>query len=463
MLQIYNTQSRSKETFKPIHDGKVNMYVCGMTVYDFCHVGHARVMVFFDVVVRYLRSRGYDVNYVRNITDIDDKIINRANENGENFNDLVDRFVVALHEDAAALGIEPPTQEPRATHSMDEIIAMIEKLIVNAKAYVVENGDVYCEVSEIEEYGKLSGKNLEDLQAGARVEIGDLKRDPVDFALWKSAKPNEPSWDSPWGKGRPGWHIECSAMSTQCLGNHFDIHGGGMDLIFPHHENEIAQAEGATCESFVNYWMHAGFVRVDDEKMSKSLGNFFTIREVLQKYPAEVVRYFLLTSHYRSPLNYTEENLQNAQAALTRFYTALRGIETVGAEAIESSEWEQRFNAAMDDDFNTPEALSVLFDLVREINRLASDQPEAAASHAALLRRLSDILGLLQQDPEQFLQGGGSSDGGLSDEEIEQLIEARATARANKDWAESDRIRDLFVEQGIVLEDGAEGTTWRRG
>ncbi|MBC8519220.1 MAG: cysteine--tRNA ligase [Gammaproteobacteria bacterium] len=463
MLQIYNTQSRSKETFKPIHDGKVNMYVCGMTVYDFCHVGHARVMVFFDVVVRYLRSRGYDVNYVRNITDIDDKIINRANENGEDFNDLVDRFVAALHEDAAALGIEPPTQEPRATHSMDEIIDMIEKLIANGKAYVVENGDVYCEVSEIEEYGKLSGKNLEDLQAGARVKIGDLKRDPVDFALWKSAKPDEPSWDSPWGRGRPGWHIECSAMSTQCLGNHFDIHGGGMDLIFPHHENEIAQAEGATCESFVNYWMHAGFVRVDDEKMSKSLGNFFTIREVLQKYPAEVVRYFLLTSHYRSPLNYSEENLQNAQAALTRFYTALRGIETGGVEAIEDSGWGQRFNAAMDDDFNTPEALSVLFDLVREINRLASVQPEAAASHASLLRELADILGLLQQNPEQFLQGEGSSEGGLSDEEIEQLIEDRAAARTNKDWAESDRIRDLFVEQGIVLEDGAEGTTWRRG
>lgn len=462
MLQIYNTQSRSKETFKPIHDGKVNMYVCGMTVYDFCHVGHARVMVFFDVVVRYLRSRGYAVNYVRNITDIDDKIINRANENGEDFNALVDRFVDALHEDAAALGIEPPTQEPRATHSMDEIIDMIEKLIANGKAYVVETGDVYCEVSEIEEYGKLSGKNLEDLQAGARVEIGDLKRDPVDFALWKSAKPDEPSWESPWGKGRPGWHIECSAMSTQCLGNHFDIHGGGMDLIFPHHENEIAQAEGATCESFVNYWMHAGFVRVDDEKMSKSLGNFFTIREVLQKYPAEVVRYFLLTSHYRSPLNYTEENLQNAQAALTRFYTALRGIETAGASLPEGSDWEQRFNAAMDDDFNTPEALSVLFDLVREINRLTGDQ-QAAASHAALLKKLSDILGLLQQDPEQFLKGDSSSEDGLGDEEIEQLIEARAAARTNKDWAESDRIRDLFAEQGIVLEDSADGTIWRRG
>lgn len=462
MLQIYNTQSRTKELFKPIHEGEVNMYVCGMTVYDFCHVGHARVMVFFDVVVRYLRSRGYEVNYVRNITDIDDKIINRANENGEEFNDLVERFIGALHEDAAALGIEPPTQEPRATHSMDEILSMIEQLIANGKAYVVENGDVYCEVAAIEEYGKLSGKKLEDLQAGARVEVGDLKRSPMDFALWKSAKPDEPSWDSPWGKGRPGWHIECSAMSTQCLGNHFDIHGGGMDLIFPHHENEIAQAEGATCETFVNYWMHAGFVRVDDEKMSKSLGNFFTIREVLQKYPAEVIRYFLLTSHYRSPLNYTEENLQNAQAALTRFYTALRGVETDRVAAIEESAWESRFNTAMDDDFNTPEALSVLFDLVREINRLSgAGEADVAASHAALLLRLSDILGLLQQDPEQFLQGG-SSEGGLSDEKIEQLIEARATARANKDWTESDRIRDLFAEEGIVLEDSAEGTIWRR-
>lgn len=462
MLQIYNTQTRSKEVFKPIHEGEVNLYVCGMTVYDYCHVGHARVMVFFDVVVRYLRARGWKVTYVRNITDIDDKIINRANENGEAFTELVDRFIEALHEDSEALGILPPDQEPRATHSMDDILSMTEQLIANGKAYVADNGDVYCDVSSIDQYGKLSGKNLEDLQAGARVEVGEVKRAPMDFALWKSAKPNEPSWDSPWGKGRPGWHIECSAMSTCCLGNHFDIHGGGMDLIFPHHENEIAQSEGATGETFVNYWMHAGFVRVDDEKMSKSLGNFFTIREVLQKYPAEVVRYFLLTSHYRSPLNYTEENLQNAQAALTRFYTALRGIECDGVDAVANSEWEQRFDAAMEDDFNTPEALSALFDLVREINRLNDGGERATETHAQLLRQLAGILGLLQQDPEQFLKGE-SGEGGLSDEEIEQLIEARATARANKDWATSDRIRDLFAEQGIVLEDGAGGTSWRRG
>lgn len=462
MLQIYNTQSRSKEVFKPNHEGEVSLYVCGMTVYDYCHVGHARVMVFFDVVVRYLRARGWKVHYVRNITDIDDKIINRANENGEAFTELVDRFIDALHEDSEALGIAPPDQEPRATHSMEEILSMTQQLIDNTKAYVADNGDVYCDVSSIAEYGKLSGKNLEDLQAGARVEVGEVKRAPMDFALWKSAKPNEPSWDSPWGKGRPGWHIECSAMSTQCLGNHFDIHGGGMDLIFPHHENEIAQSEGATGEHFVNYWMHAGFVRVDDEKMSKSLGNFFTIREVLQKYPAEVVRYFLLTSHYRSPLNYTEENLQNAQAALTRFYTALRGIESEGVAVLSESDWEQRFDAAMEDDFNTPEALSVLFDLVREINRLNDSGDTATEAHAQLLKRLGAILGLLNQNPEQFLKGEGGDDG-LSDDEIDQLIEARATARANKDWAESDRIRDLFAEQGIVLEDGAGTTTWRRG
>ena len=462
MLQIYNTQSRSKEVFKPIHEGEVNLYVCGMTVYDYCHVGHARAMVFLAVVVRYLRAQGWKVHYVRNITDIDDKIINRANENGELFTELVDRFIEALHEDSEALGILPPDQEPRATHSMDDILSMTEQLIENGKAYVANNGDVYCDDSAIETYGKLSGKNLEDLQAGARVEVGEVKRAPVDFALWKSAKPEEPSWDSPWGKGRPGWHIECSAMSTCCLGNHFDIHGGGMDLIFPHHENEIAQSEGATGETFVNYWMHDGFVRVDDEKMSKSLGNFFTIREVLKAYPAEVVRYFLLTSHYRSPLNYTEENLQNAQAALTRFYTALRGVDTEGVAAVEGSEWGQRFDAAMEDDFNTPEALSVLFDLVREINRLNGSSDGTTEAHAQLLKQLGEILGLLQQDPEQFLKGDSGEDG-LSDTEIEQLIKDRATARANKDWGESDRIRDLFAEQGIVVEDGANGTSWRRG
>ncbi len=461
MLQVYNTQSRSKEAFKPIHEGQVNLYVCGMTVYDLCHVGHARVMVFFDVVVRHFRALGYKVNYVRNITDIDDKIINRANENGEDFRDLVDRFISALNEDTEALGIEPPTSEPRATQSMDEIIGMVQKLVDNGKAYAAENGDVYCDVSSIEDYGKLSGKNIEELQAGARVEVGDVKRAPMDFALWKAAKPNEPSWESPWGQGRPGWHIECSAMSTCALGNHFDIHGGGMDLIFPHHENEIAQSEGATGEKFVNYWMHVGFVRVDDEKMSKSLNNFFTIRDVLKKYPAEVVRYFLLTSHYRSPLNYTEENLDNAQAALTRFYNTLRGVETAAPGDALREEWETRFNAAMDDDFNTPEALSVLFELAREVNRLNDENDGKANELAAVLRQLGGQLGLLQHNPEEFLRGDAGEDG-LSDAEIDQLIADRAQARAEKNWAESDRIRDLLTEKGVILEDAATGTTWRR-
>ncbi len=462
MLQIYNTQNRRKEPFQPIHEGEVGLYVCGMTVYDYCHVGHARVMVFFDVVVRYLRSRGWKVHYVRNITDIDDKIIQRANDNGEPFTVLVERFIEALHQDSAALGIDQPDQEPRATTSMTEILTMIEQLLENGKAYRTDNGDVYCDISTIAEYGKLSGKSLEDLQAGARVEVGTVKRFPMDFALWKGAKPGEPSWDAPWGAGRPGWHIECSAMSTQCLGNHFDIHGGGMDLIFPHHENEIAQSEGAHGGTFVNYWMHAGFVRVDDEKMSKSLGNFFTIREVLKLYPAEVVRYFLLTSHYRSPLNYTEENLQNARGALTRFYTTLRGIDSEGVEPLAESEWERQFDAAMEDDFNTPEALAVLFDLSREINRLNDAGGLETEAHARLLRQLGATLGLLQQDPERFLQEGGGQQAAIADEEIEQLITARATARANRDWAESDRIRDRLANEGVVLEDGPNGTSWRR-
>ena len=457
-LQIYNTRSRQKETFVPIEPGKVGLYVCGMTVYDHAHVGHARVMVFFDVVVKHLRSLGFKVHYVRNITDIDDKIIRRANENGEDFRDLVERYVQALNEDTAALGIEPPDVEPRATTSMDDILSMTQTLIDRGHAYAASNGDVYFDVSSFSEYGKLSGKNLDDLQAGARVEVGEIKQDSVDFALWKSAKPDEPSWSSPWGEGRPGWHIECSAMSTRCLGNHFDIHGGGLDLVFPHHENEVAQSECATGESFVNTWMHVGFVRVDDEKMSKSLNNFFTIREVLAQYPAEVIRLFLLTSHYRSPLNYTRENLDNAVAGLTRLYTALRGMEEAAAPATHALR--DRFEAAMNDDFNTPEALAVLHEAARELNKLRESKDIEAAAVAGLLRELGSRLGLLQGDAEAFLRGEASADDAA---EIEALILARNNARSSKDWAEADRIRDELAARKIILEDAAGVTTWRRG
>ncbi|MBL3601527.1 MAG: cysteine--tRNA ligase [gamma proteobacterium endosymbiont of Lamellibrachia anaximandri] len=462
MLKIYNDLNNRKETFEPLEAGKVRMYVCGMTVYDLCHLGHARVMVVFDVVARYFRHLGYDVTYIRNITDIDDKIIARANENGEPFMDLTDRFILAMHEDSDALGIQPPDDEPRATGHMSEILAMIEKLIAKDHAYVADNGDVYYSVRSFAGYGKLSGKSIDDLESGARVEPGDAKRDPLDFALWKAAKPGEPAWDSPWGQGRPGWHIECSAMSCTALGDTFDIHGGGADLTFPHHENEIAQSEGATGHPFVKYWMHNGFVRINDEKMSKSLGNFFTVREILARYQAEEVRYFILTSQYRSPLNYDSEHLDNARGALTRFYTALRDLpqmEPVGAEA-----FSQRFHDAMDDDFNTPEALAVLFDMVREINRLRDSDQAAAAGLAAELCRLGGVLGILQDDPERYLKGGEpGADGGLRDDEIDAMIQQRIDARVSKDWAEADRIRDALQEAGILLEDGAQGTTWRRG
>jgi cysteinyl-tRNA synthetase len=461
MLRIHNDLTRRKDDFAPIEPGHVRMYVCGMTVYDLCHLGHARVMVVFDVVYRYLRARGYEVTYVRNITDIDDKIIRRANENGEPFTALTERFVQAMREDAAALGVLPPTLEPRATEHLDEIVQMIERLIANGHAYVADNGDVYYAVGSFEGYGKLSGKSIEDLQAGARVEPGEDKRDPLDFALWKAAKPGEPAWDSPWGPGRPGWHIECSAMSTRALGNHFDIHGGGADLTFPHHENEIAQSEGATGEPFVNCWMHNGFVRINDEKMSKSLGNFFTVREILQSYRPEEVRYFILTSHYRSPLNYDEANLQNARGALTRFYTALRGLPDAEPDA--SGELTARFVAAMDDDFNTPEALAVLFDLAREVNRLRRDSDAAAAPLGAELRRLGGMLGILHDDAETYLRGGEAVDEGPSDAEIEGLISQRLAARKAKNWAEADRIRDALKGKGVLLEDGPGGTTWRRG
>jgi cysteinyl-tRNA synthetase len=459
MLQIHNSLTRRKEPFQPIEPGKVRMYVCGMTVYDYCHLGHARVMVVFDVVYRYLRALGYEVTYVRNITDIDDKIIRRAAEAGEPMAALTERFIQAMHEDSDALGILPPSDEPRATAHMDEILSMVGTLIEKGFAYVAANRDVYYAVGRFSGYGKLSGKDPQELRSGARVEVDEAKRDPLDFVLWKSAKPGEPSWDSPWGPGRPGWHIECSAMSTCALGNHFDIHGGGADLQFPHHENEIAQSEGATGEPFVNVWMHNGFVRVNEEKMSKSLGNFFTVREILQRFRPEEVRYFILTSQYRSPLNYDDEHLDNARAALTRFYTALRGlpdVEPFGGEA-----FVERFHAAMDDDFNTPEALAVLFDLVRDINRVRADDPVAAAGSAAQLRRLGAVLGLLQEDPEVYLRGRAEDDG-LADDDIENLVRARIAARVAKDWAEADRIRDRLTEAGILLEDGPRGTTWRR-
>jgi len=461
MLKIYNTYTNQKEEFKPIEPNKVRMYVCGMTVYDLCHLGHARVLVVFDMVTRYLRSQGYDVTYVRNVTDIDDKIIARANENGENFNDLTSRFIKAMHEDAHALGVLPPDEEPRATSSMDDIIKMIVTLIEKDYAYAADNGDVYYDVSRFETYGKLSGKKIEDLRAGERVAVDENKNDPLDFVLWKAAKPDEPFWDSPWGKGRPGWHIECSAMSTCCLGNTFDIHGGGQDLQFPHHENEIAQSEAATGEKFVNLWMHNGFVRIDDEKMSKSLGNFFTIREILERYRAEDIRYFILASHYRSPLNYADTMLDSAGAALSRLYTALRDVEITEMNE-DSKQYVQHFENAMNEDFNTAEAMSVLFELANQINKLKTSDLTKASVLATTLKYLGDILGLLQDDPDNYLKSGGSSEG-LSDEEIDSLIQQRAQAKVDKNWGEADRIRDELKEQGIELEDKGAETSWRRG
>jgi cysteinyl-tRNA synthetase len=463
MLKIYNTLTRKKELFQPREAGKVGMYVCGMTVYDYCHIGHARVMVVFDTVARYFRHLGYDLTYVRNITDIDDKIIQRANENGEEFGKLTERFIEAMHEDERALSVLPPDIEPRATQSVEQIIAMIEALAAKGLAYVGSNGDVFYSVNKFKDYGQLSGKNLDELQAGERVDVDLAKQNPMDFVLWKMAKPNEPAWESPWGQGRPGWHIECSAMSTCCLGNHFDIHGGGMDLQFPHHENEIAQSEGATGEKFVNLWMHNGFVRINEEKMSKSLGNFFTVREVLQRYRPEIIRFFILSSHYRSPLNYSDEHLDEAGTALTRLYTALRGVET--AEAAIEADYKARFEQAMDDDFNTPVALSVLFDLARELNKVKENNREKAVQLAATLRYLGGLLGILQDDPDTFLKGGaiaGSSTLSLSNEQIEQQIQARLEAKKNKDWSTADRIRDELKEQGIILEDVPSGTNWRR-
>ena len=461
-LKIYNTLSAKKEPFKPLEANKVKMYVCGMTVYDYCHIGHARVLVSFDVITRYLRHSGYDVTYIRNITDVDDKIFARAAENGETYDALTERFIAAMHEDEKALFVKSPDQEPRATAHIKEIIAMIERLINNEHAYAADNGDVYYAIDKFKTYGQLSKRNTEELLAGARIDVDQHKRNPLDFVLWKAAKPGEASWPSPWGDGRPGWHIECSAMSTCCLGDTFDIHGGGPDLKFPHHENEIAQSEGATGKKYVNYWMHAGAVRVNKEKMSKSLGNFFTIREVLEKYPAEVVRYFLVSSQYRSQIDYSEDNLVEAQATLDRLYQSLRGLST---EQMSSSELNQsyieRFTAAMDDDFNTPEALAVMFDLVRELNIARKETPESIASLASTLRYLGGVLGILESDPESYFKGVDVA-GGLSNEQIDQLVAERTVARANKNWAESDRIRDLLLAEGVTLDDSKAGTSWRR-
>ena len=452
MLKIYNTLAREKQTFVPIVAGKVSMYVCGMTVYDYCHLGHARVMVVFDMVNRWLRASGFDVTYVRNITDIDDKIIKRANENGEDIATLTQRFIDAMDQDSALLGVLRPDIEPRATAHIDGMIAMIGALIEKGHAYHAENGDVFYSVKSFAGYGKLSGKSLDDLRAGERVEVDNFKRDAMDFVLWKSAKPNEPSWDSPWGNGRPGWHIECSVMGECHLGKHFDIHGGGQDLQFPHHENEIAQSEAAHDCTFVNYWMHNVFVRVDDEKMSKSLGNFFTIRDVLKKYDAEVVRYFILRAHYRSPLNYSDKHLDDAKQALTRLYTALRGLDAA-AKVDTSAPSYLAFKEAMDDDFNTAEALAVLFDLANTLNKTGD------LSVATQLKGLANLLGLLQRDPEVFMQAGSAE--GLDAQAIEAQIAARAEAKKAKNFAQADSIRQALLAQGIVLEDGAQGTTWR--
>ena len=460
MLTIYNSLTSRKEPFVPIVSGQVRMYVCGMTVYDYIHIGHARVLVVFDVVYRFLKHLGYEVNYVRNITDIDDKIINRANENDEDFKILTQRFIDAMHEDAEALGVLKPDHEPRATDYIESIIAMIDGLLGNESAYQAENGDVYFSVAGFAAYGQLSGKKIDELRAGERVEIDPGKRDPLDFVLWKSARPGEPQWPSPYGDGRPGWHIECSAMATQMLGNHFDIHGGGQDLQFPHHENEIAQSESCTGEKFVNCWMHNGFVRINQEKMSKSRGNFFTVREVLQEFKAEEIRYFLVGNHYRSQLNYSEEQLINARNGLQRLYGALLDTET--AELPQGTKYQERFEQALCDDFNTANAMAVLFDLVRDINREKTNNPENANSLASLLKYLAGIIGLLQIDAEVYLKSrvGGSS--GMSDEAIETMIGQRLDARKNKDWGEADRIRDELVEAGISIEDGTGGTRWRR-
>ena len=455
MLKIYNTLTRDKQDFIPIEPNKVRMYVCGMTVYDYCHAGHARVMVVFDMVYRWLQASGFEVNYVRNITDIDDKIIKRAAENNEPIDVLTGRFIQFMHEDEARLGILPPTHEPRATQFVPGMVDMIQALVNKGLAYPAPNGDVYYAVHRFQGYGKLSGKALDDLRAGERVEVDLNKRDPLDFVLWKAAKPNEPAWDSPWGKGRPGWHIECSVMSEHYLGEQFDIHGGGQDLQFPHHENEIAQSEGAHEHPFVNYWMHNGFVRVDNEKMSKSLGNFFSIREVLGQFDPETVRFFILRAHYRSPLNYSDQHLQDAKQSLDGLYITLRDVPPQAVAIDWSDLYAAKFKQAMDDDFDSHGAITVLFELSREANKAKSGEL------AGLLKALGGVLGLLQASPADYLKGGVAASG-LSAERIDQLIAERLAARKTKDFTRSDAIRKELSDAGVILEDGPQGTTWRR-
>jgi cysteinyl-tRNA synthetase len=458
MLKIYNSMSREKQEFIPITAGKIGMYVCGVTIYDLCHIGHGRTFVSFDMIVRYLRYLGYEVNFQRNITDVDDKIIKRAAENNESCDELTERLTAEMHQDFDALNMIRPDFEPKATLHMPEIIEMVQRLLDRGHAYVATDGDVLFSVASYKDYGRLSGQNLDQLQAGARVEIDHNKQNPMDFVLWKMSKPGEPTWESPWGPGRPGWHIECSAMNGKHLGTHFDIHGGGSDLQFPHHENEIAQSCCAHDTPYVNYWMHSGMVMVDREKMSKSLDNFFTIRDVLKHYDPETVRYFLLSGHYRSQLNYSEDNLKQARSALERLYTAIKDLDLT-VSAAPALEHVAKFKSAMNDDFNTPEAYSVLFDMVREINRLKTTDMAAASALGVSLKQLADVLGIVSQTPDTFFKGEGSDD---EVAEIEALIVERNRARTEKDWPAADVARDRLNQLGVVLEDGENGTSWRK-
>lgn len=466
---LYNSEQRKKVEFVPRVEGHIDMYVCGMTVYDYCHIGHARVMVAFDYIIRFLRSQGWSVKYVRNITNIDDKIIQRANENGESITALTDRFIQAMNEDAENLGCLHPDEAPRATDYIDQMQNMIGNLVNKGTAYPANNGDVYFQVEKFAKYGRLSGRKLEDMQAGAseRVDVEVEKKHPFDFVLWKHAKENEPSWASPWGNGRPGWHIECSAMSTCCLGNHFDIHGGGSDLMFPHHENEIAQSEASTDEQYVNYWMHVGFINSDGEKMSKSLGNFFTIRDVMEKFHPEVIRYFIVSSHYRSPVNFSDFALKEAKNALSRFYHSFKAYQqSYGEKTTEALDETlvERFNTAMRDDFNTSEAIAVLFEINKELNRAVKDEnAEQATVYYSTLRHLTHILGLVQYNVDEFLKSDiGQEALGLSEEQVADLIQQRVDAKKAKEFAKADEIRQSLLDQGIVLEDTRQGTIWRR-
>ena len=461
-LKIFNTLTGKKEQFVPLKEKQIGMYVCGVTVYDYCHVGHARAAIVFDTFYRYFQYLGYEVRFIRNFTDIDDKIINRANEKGVDWQEITHKYTVAFYEDMGKLNIASPTEEPKATDHIAEMLDMIQSLVDQDKAYE-SDGDVFYSIKSFKDYGCLSGKNIDDLQSGARVEVNESKRDPLDFALWKKSKSGEPSWDSPWGPGRPGWHIECSAMSKKYLGDTCDIHGGGKDLVFPHHENEIAQSCGCTGKQPVRYWVHNGFVNIDKEKMSKSLNNFFTVREVLKEYDGEVVRQLLIASHYRSPINYSEQSLQQAAKVLERLYTALKDLDIANAKSLTSSRFEKAFLAAMDDDFNTPKAFAVLFDMMKEINRQKSAgmetgmerDTESASQLGALLVKLGGHLGLLQRQPQDFLRGE------VDPERVEELIAAREQARADKDWARADQIRDQLSAMKVVVEDGADGSSWR--